>query len=132
MAIEFNGRKGNVENLRIGKDAQNAKNVQKEEQIVEQKQVADNKFVKELGADLLTSTAASAYGINFTKTAGTKIDKEFWGDALNGLKLKDTAIAEDTTKGIAELGTTFAMLDMEAKMAKSPFIQALNKEFGIS
>ncbi len=132
MAIEFNGRKGNVENFRIGKELPNAKETAKEEKAVEQKQVADNKFVKELGEDLLTSTAASAYGIKLNKVAGEKIDKEFWGDALDGLKLKDTALAKDTTKCIAELGTVFAMVDMENKMATSPFMKALNKEFGIS
>ena len=69
MAIEFNG-KGNVNNFRIGKEVPGAKDVQKEEKVEEQKQVADNKFVKDLGEDLLTSTAASAYGINFAKPAG--------------------------------------------------------------
>lgn len=132
MAIEFNGRKGNVENLRIGKELPNAKEAAKEEKVAEQKQVVDNKFVKELGEDLLTSTAASAYGVKLNKTAGEKIDKAFWGDALNGLKLKDTALAQDTTKGIKELGAVFAMVDMENKMASSPFMKALNKEFGIS
>lgn len=131
MAIEFNG-KGNVNNFRIGKEVPGAKDVQKEEKVEEQKQVADNKFVKDLGEDLLTSTAASAYGINFVKPAGVKIDKAFWGDALKGLNLKDTAVSEDTTKGLADIDNTFAILDMERKMASSPFIQALNKEFGIS
>lgn len=131
MAIEFNG-KGNVNNFRIGKELPNTKDVQKEEKAVEQKQVVDNKFVKDLGENLLTSTAASAYGVNFTKPAGTKIDKDFWGDALNGLKLKNTAVSQETAKGITELDNVFAIADMERKMAASPFIQALNKEFGIS
>ena len=130
MAIEFNG-KGNVNNFRIGKEVPNSKDVQKEEKVVEQKQVSDNKFVKDLGEDLLTSTTASAYGINFAKPAGTKIDRAFWGDALNGLKLKDTTVSVATTDGIAELDNTFAFIDMERKMASSPFIQALNKEFNI-
>ncbi len=128
MAIEFNG-KGKVNNLRIGKEMPNSKDVQKEEKVTEQ--VVDNKFVKDLGEDLLTQTAASAYGINFAKPAGTKIDKAFWGDALKGLNLKDTAISAATTDGIAELDNNFAMIDMERKMASSPFIQALNKEFEI-
>ena len=128
MAIEFN-RKGKVNNLRIGKEMPNSKDVQKEEKVTEQ--VVDNKFVKDLGEDLLTQTAASAYGINFAKPAGTKIDKAFWGDALKGLNLKDTAISAATTDGIAELDNNFAMIDMERKMASSPFIQALNKEFEI-
>ncbi len=129
MAIEFNG-KGNVNNFRIGKELPNSKDVQKEEKVLEQKQIADNKFIKDLGEDLLTS-AASAYGINFTKSAGTKIDKNFWGDTLNGLNLKDTAISAATTEGIVGLDNEFAIIDMENKMASSPFIQALNKEFGI-
>ena len=128
MAIEFNG-KGKVNNLRIGKEMPNSKDVQKEEKVTEQ--VVDNKFVKDLGEDLLTQTAASAYGINFAKPAGTKIDKAFWGDALKGLNLKDTAISAATADGIAELDNNFAMIDMERKMASSPFIQALNKEFEI-
>ncbi len=128
MAIEFNG-KGKVNNLRIGKEMPNSKDVQKEEKVTEQ--VVDNKFVKDLGEDLLTQTAASAYGINFAKPTGTKIDKAFWGDALKGLNLKDTAISAATTDGIAELDNNFAMIDMERKMASSPFIQALNKEFEI-
>ena len=128
MAIEFNG-KGKVNNLRIGKEMPNSKDVQKEEKVTEQ--VVDNKFVKDLGEDLLTQTAASAYGINFAKPTGTKIDKAFWGDALKGLNLKDTAISAATTDGIAELDNNFAMIDMERKMASSPFIQALNEEFGI-
>ena len=130
MAIEFNGKR-NVNNLRIAKELPNSKEVQKEEKVVEQKQVNDNKFVKDLGEDLLTSTTASAYGINFAKPTGTKIDKAFWGDALNGLKLKDTAVSKETTEGIADIDNTFAMMDMERKMASSPFIQALNKEFNI-
>ena len=130
MAIEFNGKR-NVNNLRIGKELPNSKEVQKEEKVVEQKQVNDNKFVKDLGEDLLTSTTASAYGINFAKPTGTKIDKAFWGDALNGLKLKDTAVSKETTEGIADIDNTFEMMDMERKMASSPFIQALNKEFNI-
>lgn len=130
MAIEFNGKR-NVNNFRIGKELPNSKEVQKEEKVVEQKQVNDNKFVKDLGEDLLTSTTASAYGINFAKPAGTKIDRAFWGDALNGLKLKDTAISKATTEGIADIDNTFAMMDMERKMASSPFMQALNKEFNI-
>ena len=131
MAIEFNG-KGNVNNFRIGKELPNTKDVQKEEKVAEQKQINDNKFVKDFGEELLTSTTASAYGINFTKSTGTKIDKDFWGDALNVLKLKDTAVSRETTKGIADIDNTFAIMDMERKMASSPFIKALNKEFGIS
>ncbi len=128
MAIEFNG-KGKVNNLRIGKELPNSKDVQKEEKVTEQ--VVDNKFVKDLGEDLLTQNAASAYGINFAKPGGTKIDKDFWGETLKGLNLKDTAISATTTEGIAELDNNFAMIDMERKMASSPFIQALNKEFKI-
>lgn len=131
MAIEFNG-KGNVNNFKIGKEAPKTRDVQKEEKAAGQKQVVDNKFVKDLGEDLLTSSAASIYGVNITRTAGTKIDKAFWGDALNGLKLKNTAVSQETTDGIAELDNVFAIADMERKMAASPFIQALNKEFGIS
>ncbi len=129
MAIEFNG-KGKVNNFRIGKEM--PKDVQKEEKVAEQTQVVDNKFVKDLGEDLLTSTAASAYGINFTKTAGTKIDKDFWGDAIKGLNLKDIAVSDNTINDIAELDNAFLMFDMERKMASSPFIKALNEEFGIS
>ena len=130
MAIEFNG-KGNVNNFKIGKELPNAREINKEEKITEQKAVVDNKFVKELGEDLLTANTASAYGVKFNQIGGTRIDKEFWGDALNGLKLKDTAISQETTRGITDLGMTFAQIDMANKMAQSPFMKALNKEFGI-
>ena len=130
MAIEFNGKR-NVNNFKIGKEMPNSKDVQKEEKVTEQQQVVDNKFVKDLGENLLTQNAASAYGINFAKPTGTKIDKDFWGDALKDLDLKDTAISAATTEGIVDLDNTFAIIDMERKMASSPFIQALNKEFEI-
>ncbi|MBQ8167795.1 hypothetical protein IJZ97_00040 [bacterium] len=130
MAIEFNG-KGNVNNFKIGKNLEKAKDVVREENVTEEKPVVDNKFVKEVGEKLLTANFANTYGIKINKPAGEKIDKDFWGDALNDLNLKDTTIAQGTVKGIAELGTAFAIADMENKMAKSPFIQALNKEFGI-
>ena len=130
MAIEFNG-KGNVNNFKIGKELPNAKEVGKEEKVAEQKAVVDNKFVKELGEDLLTANAASIFGVQIKRPQGEKIDKEFWGDALNGLKLKDTELASETAKGIADIDNVFAVADMERKMASSPFIQALNKEFGI-
>ena len=127
MAIEFNG-KGKVNNFgRI----ELPKDLQKEENVAEQPQIVDNKFVKDLGEDLLTSTAANVYGINFTKASGIKIDKDFWGDALDGLKLKDTVLSDNTTKEIAELDNAFLMFDMERQIAKSPFMQALNDEFGI-
>lgn len=131
MAIEFNGKGKNIQDLRIQKGLPNHKEVAKEETIKEQAPVIDNKFVKEMGEDLLASNAATAFGINFNKTAGTKIDKEFWGDALNGLKLKETVVSADTTKKIVELGDMFAMVDMENKMASSTFMKALNKEFNI-
>ena len=130
MAIEFNG-KGNVNNFRIGKDVENAKDVVREKKVQEQKPVVDNKFVKEVGEELLTTNFATAYGVKINKPAGEKIDKDFWGDALKGLNLKDTTITKDTVKGVNELENVFAIADMENKMAKSPFIQALNKEFGI-
>ena len=131
MAIEFNGKGKNVNNLRVNKDVENSKEVAREEKVAEQQSIIDNKFVKEVGEELLTSNLASAYGVKLSKPAGEKIDKDFWGDALNGLNLKDTAVAQETVKGIASLGNAFAINDMEQKMAKSPFIQALNKEFGI-
>lgn len=126
MAIEFNRRK-NVGDVRIGNELPKAKDLAKEEKVAEQVQI-DNKFVKELGDELLASVAAVNVPV---KKAGVKIDKEFWGDALNGLNLKDTALSADTTDRIAKMENTFAILDMEQKMAKSPFIQALNREFGI-
>src|SRR5699024_6260865 len=116
----------------IGKELPNTKDVQKEEKAVEQKQVVDNKFVKDLGEDLLTSTAASAYGVNFTKSAGAKIDKDIWGDALNGLKLKNTAVSQETEKGIAKLDNILVIANIERKMSASPFIQALHKQFWMS
>ncbi len=130
MAVEFNGKR-NVNNFKIGNEVPSKKDVQNEEKVQEQKQTFDNKFVKDLGEELLTSTAASAYGINFTKPAGTKIDKAFWGDALRGLNVKDTAVSADTVSGIADIDNTFAIIDMENKMASSPFMKALNEEFGI-
>lgn len=130
MAVEFNG-KGNVNNFKIGKDVPKSESVKREEQVIEQEQSVDNKFVKELGRDLLNANIANLYGANFTKQAGEKIDREFWGEALKGLNLKETAINSETTRGIAEIDRNFAIIDMEEKMAKSPFIQALNKEFGI-
>ena len=130
MAIEFNG-KGKLNDIRIGKELANAKDTAKEEKVAEQKPIIDNKFVKEVGEDLLTANLANAYGVKINKGAGEKIDKDFWGDALKGLNLKDTALSAETTKVIGEIDNTFAMIDMENKMAKSPFIQALNKEFGI-
>lgn len=130
MAIEFNG-KGKLNDFRIGKDVAKSKDVAKEEKVVEQKQVIDNKFVKEVGADLLTANLANAYGVKINKVAGERIDKEFWGDTLKGLNLKDTALSPETEKVIGEIDNTFAILDMERKMANSPFMKALNKEFGI-
>jgi len=126
MAIEFNGKR-NVGNVRIGNEVPKHKEVAKEEKVVEQQ--VDNKFVKELGEELLAS--AAVINVPVKKVAGEKIDHEFWGDALKGLNLKDTAISEETTKQIARMDETFAMIDMERKMANSPFMQALNKEFGI-
>lgn len=130
MAIEFNG-KGKLNDLRIGKELANGKELAKEEKVAEQKPIIDNKFVKDIGEDLLTANLANAYGVKINKTAGEKIDKDFWGDALNGLKLKDTALSSETTQVINEIDNTFAMIDMENKMANSPFMQALNKEFGV-
>ena len=130
MAIEFNG-KGKLNDLRIGKELANAKDTVKEEKAAEQKPIIDNKFVKEVGEELLTANLANAYGVKINKNAGEKIDKDFWGDALKGLKLKDTALSTETTKVIGEIDNTFAMIDMENKMKKSPFMQALNKEFGV-
>ena len=130
MAIKFNG-KGNVNNFKIDKELPNKKEVGKEEKVTEQKTLTDNKFIKELGEDLLTANAASVFGIQIKKPQGEKIDREFWGDALNGLKLKDTELASETAKGISNIDNVFAIADMERKMASSPFIQALNKEFGI-
>lgn len=126
MAIEFNGKK-NLSEVRIGKELPSAKDVEKKEKVEQQPQV-DNKFVKELGEELLAS--AAMYNVPIRK-AGTRIDHEFWGDALKGLNLKDTTLAEETTVKIAQMDNTFAILNMEQKMANSPFIQALNKEFGI-
>ena len=126
MAIEFNGKK-NLSEVRIGKEMPNAKDVEKRENVEQQTQ-ADNKFVKEFGEKLLTS--AAAYNIP-VKKAGAKIDPEFWGDTIKGLNLKDTALTEETTVGVAEIDNAFAIMDMERKMANSPFIQALNREFGI-
>lgn len=126
MAIEFNGKK-NLSEVRIGKEMSNAKDVEKKEKVEQQPQV-DNKFVKELGEELLSS--AVMYNVPIRK-AGTRIDHEFWGDALKGLNLKDTTLAEETTAKIAQMDNTFAILNMEQKMANSPFIQALNREFGI-
>ncbi len=130
MAIEFNG-KGKLNNFRIGKDVENTKENIREEKVTEQKPVIDNKFVKEVGEELLTSKMANVYGIKINKITGEKIDKDFWGDALNGLNLKETVVAKETVKGVVELDNAFAIADMEEKMAKSSFIQALNKEFGI-
>lgn len=126
MAIEFNNRK-NVGDIRIGNEIPKAKDLAKEEKVNEQPQI-DNKFVKEFGDELLASVATVNVPV---KKSGVKIDKEFWGDALNGLNLKETALSADTTDRIAGIDKTFAILDMEQKMAKSPFIQALNREFGI-
>ena len=125
MAIEFNRRK-NVGEVRIGNELPKAKDLAKEE-VKEQVQI-DNKFVKEFGDELLASVAAVNVPV---KKSGVKIDKDFWGDALNGLNLKDTTLAKETTERIERMDNTFAILDMEQKMAKSPFIQALNREFGI-
>lgn len=125
MAIEFNGKK--VNNFRLGSELPKSKEVQKEEKAVEEKKVADNKFVKELGDDLLTSIRP--YEVRISQ--GISIDKSFWGDALKGLKLKETSLTKSTEKGIAELGNVFAAMDMEDKMAKSPFMKALNKEFDL-
>ena len=126
MAIEFNGKK-NLSEVRIGKEMPSAKDVEKKEKVEQQPQV-DNRFVKELGEELLAS--AAMYNVPIRK-AGTRIDTEFWGDALKGLNLKDTTLAEETTVKIAEMDNTFAILNMEQKMANSPFMQALNREFGI-
>lgn len=131
MAIEFNG-KGKINNFAIGKDLPKSKDVEKEEKVEQEQQVFDNKFVKELGEELLTANVASAFGANFNKVEGIKIDKDFWGDAIKGLNLKDTAISADTSAKIAQLDNAFAVIDMENKMAQSPFMKALNKEFDIS
>ena len=128
MAIEFNG-KGKVNDFRIGKDFKGAKEAAPEERVAEQNVVADNKFVKELGDELLTANAAAF--VKVEKHQGEKIDRDFWGDALKGLNLKDTEIAQETAKGIADIDNVFAVADMERKMAASPFIKALNREFGI-
>lgn len=130
MAIEFNG-KGKLNDLRIGKELANGKELAKEEKVAEQKPIIDNKFVKDIGEDLLTANLANAYGVKINKNAGEKIDRNFWGDALKGLKLKDTALSTETTNVINEIDNAFAIIDMENKMANSPFMQALNKEFGI-
>ena len=129
MAIEFN-KAGKLNEIKVGNDLAGSKKAEKEEKALEQEQVFDNKFVKEIGEDLLTANVASAYGVKLNKVGGAKIDKEFWGDAIKDLNLKDTTLSEDTTDGIAGLSTTFAMLDMQNKMEQSPFIKALNKEFG--
>ena len=129
MAIEFNGKR-NVENFKIGGELPKQKEAVKQEQVAEKQVILDNKFVKELGEDLLTANVASALGVSINKS-GTQIDKEFWGDALNGLQLKDITLAKDTTKGIKEMDNVFALIDMENKMAQSPFMKALNKEFDI-
>ena len=126
MAIEFNGKK-NLSEVKIGKELPSSKNVEKQEKAEQQPQI-DNKFIKEFGEELLASTAA--YNVP-VKKAGIKIDRDFWGDALDGLNLKDTELTEETSSKIAKMDNTFAIMDMERKMANSPFIQALNKEFGI-
>ena len=126
MAIEFNGKK-NLSEVRIGKEMPKAKDVEKQEKVEKEPQV-DNRFVKELGEELLAS--AAMYNVPIRK-AGTRIDPEFWGDALKGLNLKDTTLAEETTAKIAEMDNSFAIMNMEQKMANSPFMQALNREFGI-
>lgn len=126
MAIEFNGKK-NVGDVRIGKELPKAKDLAKEEKVAEQPQL-DNKFVKELGDELLASVAAINVPI---KKSGVGIDTAFWGDALKGLNLKDTTLSAETTDKLSKIENSFAILDMEVKMAKSPFIQALNREFGI-
>lgn len=127
MAIEFNGKK-NLSEVRIGKEMPKAKDVEKQEKAEVQVQ-NDNKFVKELGEELLAS--AAMYNVPLKKASGIKIDREFWGDALKDLNLKDTELTEETSAQIAKMDNTFAILDMEQKMAKSPFMKALNKEFGI-
>ena len=126
MAIEFNGKK-NVGDVRIGKELPKAKDLAREEKVAEQTQL-DNKFVKEFGDELLASVAAVNVPV---RKSGVGIDNAFWGDALKGLNLKDTTLAEETTVKIAEMDNTFAILNMEQKMANSPFMQALNREFGI-
>ena len=132
MAIEFNGKK-DVNNLQqIGSELPQKKNLKPEEVEVEKQVEIDNKFVKEFGDELLTANLANQYGVKITaKQTETKIDKDFWGDTLDGLNLKDTAIAENTHKGINNIANQFAILDMEQKMTNSPFMKALNKEFGI-
>ena len=131
MAIEFNGKK-DVQNLQqIGSELPAKKKVKAEETETEKQVEIDNRFVKELGEELLTANLASQYGVKFGSRQGTKIDKEFWGDALDGLNLKDTAIAANTEKGIHNIINEFAIMDMEQKMKNSPFMKALNKEFGI-
>ena len=128
MAIEFNG-KGKVNDFRIGKELHGSKEAAAEEKVVEQKVEVDNKFVKELGDELLTANAAAF--VKVEKPQGEKIDRDFWGDALKGLNLKETEISQETAKGIADIDNVFAIADMERKMAASPFMKALNKEFGI-
>lgn len=132
MAIEFNGKK-DVNNLQqIGSELPKKKNVKPEEVEVEKQVEVDNKFVKELGEELLTANMASQYGVKIEPAKqGVKIDREFWGDALDGLKLQDTVIAENTARGISNIDNRFAIIDMEQKMKNSPFMKALNKEFGI-
>lgn len=131
MAIEFN-KAGKLNDIKIGKDLANSKQAQKEEKVEEQVTVFDNKFVKEVGEDLLTANLANIYGVKINKNEGEKIDPEFWGDALDGLNLKDTALSPNTKMGIGDLDNTFAMIDMQNKMEQSPFMKALNKEFEIS
>ena len=125
MAVEFNGKK--VNNFRVGNELHKAKEVRKEEKAVEEKAISDNRFVKELGDELLT--AVRPYEVKVSQ--GISIDKGFWGDALKDLKLKETSVTKSTEKGIAELGNVFAVIDMENKMAKSPFMKVLNNEFGL-
>lgn len=130
MAIEF-GKNSNLNQIRIDKDKNPEKKVEKEEIVEEQAPILDNTFVKEMGDDLLTANPATFYGVKINKPQGVGIDKEFWGDALDGLNLQDTEITNTTVQGISSLDNTFAILDMKNKMDNSKFMKALNKEFGI-
>lgn len=133
--VSING-KGNVNLFAAGKNVvPNNLKVQKEvktNSVVNPQTIADNKFVKDLDKDLLTSNIASAYGVNLTtKTTGEKLDRDFWGKTLNGLKLVNTELNKSTVKDIQKLDNEFAQISMQNEINKSPFMKELNKEFGI-
>ena len=132
--VSING-KGNVNLFTSGKnvvpnDLKAAKEV-KENSVINAKTITDNRFVKDLDKDLLTSNIASAYGVNLAKPVGEKIDKDFWGDALKGLKIVNTELNKNTVNEIKNLDNEFAQISMKNEMDKSPFINKLNEEFGI-